>query len=90
MQMWAWLAAYVLGFAVLQVYLYMYFTRGRSTQGEVSADGATTSLSEGRAATVTTPDGVSDTDLVTCHGCGAYNESDPMFSYCKQCGDRLE
>jgi hypothetical protein len=90
MEMWAWLAAYVLGFAVLQVYLYMYFTRGQSTQGEVSTEGTTRGISEGTATSVTTPEGMSDTDLVNCENCGAYNENDPMFTYCKRCGDRLE
>ena len=28
-------------------------------------------------------------DAVRCEACGAYNERDAMFSYCRNCGDRL-
>jgi hypothetical protein len=90
METWAWLVAYVIGFALLQVYLYLYFIRGRSTRAESSAEASPRSVPDGAAGTVEAPEGIADSDAVSCANCGAYNENDPMFSFCKNCGERLE
>jgi len=88
METWAWLAAYVIGFALLQVYLYVYFIRGRSTGAESSTTPRVPA--EGSAPAIETAETVPDEDLVSCTSCGAYNESHRMFTFCKQCGSRLE
>jgi hypothetical protein len=90
METWVWLAAYVVGFALLQVYLYFYFIRGQSAGTESSAEAPAHSVPEGGVRSVEAPDGIADTDAISCSNCGAYNENDQMFTFCKQCGERLE
>lgn len=88
MELWAWLVAYLLGFALLQMYLYRYFIRGQST-GKSSAEQTTPAYSEGGSAPVDRPEVSDASDLVACGECGAYNEREAAFTYCKQCGRRL-
>lgn len=88
MESWAWLAAYVIGFALLQVYLYVYFTKDRSTGTESTT--TPRGIADGRAASLDTQETTSEGDLISCANCGAYNENHQMFTFCKQCGDRLE
>jgi hypothetical protein len=90
METWAWLGAYLLGFALLQVYLYMYFMRGRTTTGDRSHESTPSTPSESSSAPVSPPDGLNDSELLCCESCGTYNRSDPMFVYCKECGTRLD
>ena len=35
------------------------------------------------------PDNLDADDAIRCENCGAYNERDSMFSYCRNCGSRL-
>lgn len=86
METWTWLAAYLVGFLLLQVYLYRYFMK----ESAMGSSERTTPLSDGRTSTVESPDDVPDGDLVTCQSCGAYNETDQMFTFCRNCGSRLE
>ena len=90
METWAWLVAYVIGFALLQVYLYLYFIKGRSTGAESSPGTASPSAPERSSGAVEAPEGIADTDAASCSNCGAYNENDPMFTFCKHCGERLQ
>jgi hypothetical protein len=93
MEMWVWLVAYLLGFALLQLYLYRYFIKGQSR--ESSPENAT--LQYEGAMAINQPDTDGDTDpsadfvddAVVCSHCGGYNENDTVFSYCKHCGNRL-
>ena len=87
METWAWLIAYVLGCALLQLYLYRYFIKGRSTT-ESSAE-ATPSFEGGASVDPETGTGATDDELVACSQCGGRNESDAAFTYCKHCGERL-
>jgi hypothetical protein len=106
METWVWLGAYVVGFVLLQVYLYQYFIRRRSSS---ESGGTTTSLGGGTLDTDSeqetsggvrhsdvdhTPDlgppqNLDDGDAVRCDECGAYNENDQMFAYCRNCGETL-
>jgi hypothetical protein len=88
METWAWLAAYVIGFALLQVYLYMYFIKGRSTGTESTT--TPQGIADGRATSLEAQEPAGEGDLVSCANCGAYNENHQMFTFCKQCGNRLE
>jgi len=88
MELWAWLVAYLLGFALLQVYLYRYFIGGQSA-GESSTEQATPAYSEGGTSPVARPEQSDDGDLVACGECGTYNERTAAFTYCKECGSRL-
>ena len=92
METWAWILAYILGFTLLQLYLYRYFVKSSSTEGappESPADG-TPSPSDGAGAPIDPPEGESEADLVQCSECGTYNENDPMYTFCKDCGERLQ
>lgn len=87
METWAWLIAYVLGFALLQLYLYRYFIKGQSA-AESSAE-TTPNFEGGGAVERRGGADASGDDLVACSQCGGYNESEPAFTYCKHCGERL-
>lgn len=85
METWAWLLAYLVGFALLQLYLYRYLMKSTTTESPER----TTPVSETGARAVETVDNVPESDLVTCESCGAYNESHAMFTFCRECGERL-
>ncbi|MXR51067.1 hypothetical protein GRX03_05530 [Halovenus sp. WSH3] len=89
METWAWLIAYLLGFALLQLYLYRYFIGGESTANS-SAENATPGF-DGSAGPVSPDDIDSDPDgeYVNCAQCGGHNEADAVFTYCRHCGARL-
>ena len=89
MEMWAWLGAYLVGFALLQLYLYKYFIKDESTTEGTTAD-VRPSSTETVSGGVDIPEGGTDEDLVLCPNCGTYNRNDPMFSYCKECAATLE
>lgn len=86
MEIWAWLGAYLVGFALLQLFLYRYFIGG-STASEPSTE-STTPQFEGPSAPVERPQ-TSDEDIVACEECGTPNRLDPAFTFCKSCGSRL-
>ena len=85
MVVWAWLLAYLAGFALLQLYLYRYFVKSTTSDSPEQP----TPAGESGVRTVETVESVSSEDLVSCEGCGAYNESHSMFLFCRECGDRL-
>ena len=88
METWAWLVAYLLGFALLQLYLYRYFMNGSST-----TDTSTTNATPGFEGGAPVESGQGSTELpedtVACKECGAHNESHSTFTFCKHCGARL-
>ena len=85
MEVWAWLLAYVVGFGLLQLVLYRYFSRERGT-----LDGATPGGSDGvRRAVPERVDGDHD-GVRPCHHCGASNAADPVYTYCRECATPLE
>lgn len=83
MDTWVWIAAYVVGFALLHLYLYRYV---RST---TTSSKRTTPVPEGRTRAVSPPEGLSSEDAVACESCGVYNENYRMFVFCRECGGRL-
>jgi hypothetical protein len=89
METWAWLAAYVIGFALLQVYLYVYFIKGGRSAGTESTT-APGGVADSRAGSLETQERASDGELVSCATCGAYNENHQMYTFCKQCGGRIQ
>lgn len=90
MEMWAWLIAYLIGFALLQLYLYRYFIVGRST-GDSATEGATPQFEGSGAAVEGGTERIDrpDEEFITCSECGGYNASESVFTYCKHCGERL-
>ena len=88
MEAWAWLAAYLIGFALLQLVLYRYFQRGESTHDAEAREPGYKRL-EGAAAGADVDDDADHEDAVVCQQCGAFNERDGMFSYCRECAEPL-
>ncbi|MEF8784423.1 MAG: hypothetical protein V5A45_00710 [Haloarculaceae archaeon] len=88
MEAWAWLAAYLIGFALLQLVLYRYFQRGESTHDGESREPGYKRLEGSAAATDIDADRGPD-DAVVCQQCGALNDRDGMFSYCRECAEPL-
>jgi hypothetical protein len=92
MEAWAWLIAYLVGFALLQLFLYRYLQRGESTH-----DGGSERESrepgykrlERSAMSETAVERSGDADGVYCRHCGARNERDGMYSYCRNCAEAL-
>jgi len=83
MDPWAWIAAYVVGFALLQLLLYRYLSR------EVSGtEGATPVSPEGSAATSPAQDSASG-DTLACRHCGAENDRQQGYRFCRACAQPL-
>lgn len=89
MESWTWLGAYLVGFALLQVYLYLYFMKGRTRATDSGPDSSPASVPEGNPTAFEAPV-ADDGDLYCCTACGTYNRNDPMFVFCKACGERLD
>jgi hypothetical protein len=83
MEAWAWLFAYVLGFGLLQLFLYRYFQReyGKADATPVGVEGTP-------AATTETARDV-DGDGVRCSHCGTVNGQEPTIRYCRECTSPL-
>jgi len=79
MDTWVWLAAYVVGFGLLQLLLYRHFSRRTTTPAAESR----TDHGGGH-----TPDST-DADSVHCQHCGTTNEAHPMVRYCRSCAESL-
>lgn len=86
METWAWLLAYLLGFALLQLFLYRHFVNSTTTD---SPEG-TTPVPEGGTRPVDAAENVPGDDVVVCNSCGTYNEGHATFTFCRDCGDRLQ
>lgn len=86
MEIWAWLGAYLVGFALLQLYLYRYFIG--STTGDRSAEGTTPPGGEATPHAVDREERTS-ANTCTCNECGTPNENDQAFTFCRNCGSRL-
>ena len=99
---WEWLIGYVVLFALLHVLLYYAYVRRNGSTGTT----ASASYHEGDGAPLHSAprvDGYSqqgveepppppdiDGDPLTCRHCGAANERDPTFTYCRICVSPLE
>ena len=88
MEAWAWLAAYLIGFALLQLALYRYFQRGESTHDAEAREPGYKRL-EGSAAATDIDADTGNKETVVCQQCGAPNQRDGMFSYCCECAEPL-
>jgi len=81
MNPWAWIAAYVAGFVLLQLLVYRYLGRksgGTATPPAADVAGAGATGSES---------GVDET--VTCGDCGAVNAREPGYRFCRECSSPL-
>ncbi len=90
MEPWVWLVASLVGFALLQVALYRYFRGETSEDRSTGKPGARTDTGRqfGESAVQSTredrsPEGA--TEGVHCTHCGARNERNAVFTYCRRC-----
>ena len=87
MEVWAWLGAYLVGFAILQLFLYRYFI-SNSTTSEPSTEYTTPNPSDTGAGAAERRQHADD-GVVLCEQCGTLNEHDSAYTFCKSCGSRL-
>ncbi len=85
MNAWGWLLAYVLGFGLLQLLLYRYF-RGDEPSVE-AAPNPVDSGTSGRP--VDEPRADPEEGVVRCGDCGARNDADGGYTYCRECASAL-
>ena len=97
METWAWLAAYLGGFALLQLVLYRYFWRGDSRgdgprrTGDHTGAGIDAAPETGTDTTRRDSDARSGPEAgITCQHCGAVNEAESTFTYCRRCAQQLQ
>ncbi|MFB6183942.1 MAG: hypothetical protein ABEI96_05250 [Haloarculaceae archaeon] len=88
MDVWDWLVVYVVGFVLFQLLVFRY-VRGGSNPRDVApgaaltADPPVTDFEGGHDAGRRRDDGR------YCSHCGARNEDDPTFTYCRECANPL-
>lgn len=84
MELWGWLAAYVVGFLLIQLLVFRYVRGGASLD---DAGPEATSTSQLSAVEHATPAGDDDSegDGRYCAHCGTRNASDATFTYCREC-----
>jgi hypothetical protein len=85
MEAWAWLIAYLVGFAVLQLVLYRYFRRGESTHDGEREPGHRRLEQRAAGSDYGETDGG---DGVSCRQCGTRN--DRTYSYCRNGTEPLQ
>lgn len=84
MQVWGWLIAYVVGFGLLQLFLYKYFQhRGPSPESAPGGLGRASGDGQGTQQTAVAAPGIN------CPHCGARNETHQMIRYCGDCTQQL-
>jgi hypothetical protein len=101
MEAWAWLAVYLVGFALLQLVLYRYFRKRRSGDQPAGPDGRHGARADaGRDSQYNPASERADpggdgrrsgdgADGVHCGHCGALNEDGSTYTYCRQCARPL-
>ena len=89
MEVWAWIVAYIVGFSLLQLLVYRYFRDRGSVEQPSSAkatDGYSVAVEQVEPESrQPTPTG----DGIHCQQCGAHNESESTFRYCRRCASPL-
>jgi len=91
MEVWAVLIASLVGFALLQLSLYIYLVTGRSGGGDSPTE-TVPGMGDGHGgATERVPgERPGEEDLVPCPECGTYNRNEQLMLFCKACGGRLD
>ena len=100
--LWGWLAAYVVGLAILQLVLYRYLVDGSESLNEppkLSDDGREMDVEGGDASREVRLDPFApradvsrwsaDGERRLCPHCGAENEPESAFTRCRNCAGQL-
>lgn len=97
MNTWTLLAIYAATIVVLQVMVYLYYRRRHNDQGERGGlrtsfpnhEGGSGGQSPGAPGSEANSVNAETNRTVTCPHCGATNEADPVYTYCRNCGGEL-
>lgn len=101
MQEWGWvIASVILLVTLVQLLAYYYIVRGggpsilpSSTDGKGNANTPPGAVSRGEALgrfeDADGDPGPADEDVRRCTECGAPNDSDPVYTFCHNCGSQL-
>lgn len=83
MELWGWIIAYVVGFAILQLVVYRYLRNGEDTD-------LLQTTPPNRESARPDETGERGNDATRrCSNCGARNDPDGPFTYCRRCARRL-
>jgi hypothetical protein len=95
MEAWAWILVYLVGFTLFQLLLFRYFSDGQAFDGVSVGSGETAGVQSldrtrttGEAPQRTEAEPDAD-DSVCCPHCGARNEDDTTYTYCRNCLTQL-
>lgn len=97
MQEWGWaIASVILLVTLVQLLAYYYLVRGggpsmlpSSTDGNASPGGPGPREAVAAADDTDPPDLSDPEELRRCSNCGAPNENDSVFTFCRNCGEQL-
>jgi len=86
---WLWVVLYVLAFVAIQLLLYRYLQRGDGPTVEHAAP----DYGEGEAAPQRPAKAAVDADDregIRCQHCGALNDREASYTFCRECAQRLQ
>ncbi|MFB6075303.1 MAG: hypothetical protein ABEJ89_09840 [Haloarculaceae archaeon] len=83
MDAWAWLLAYVVGFGLLQLLLFRYF-RGEEPSLEASPNPVERPAAAAGEQPREPPE-PEEEGVVRCEHCGALNDAEGGYTYCREC-----
>jgi hypothetical protein len=90
MDAWGWILVYLVGFTLLQLLLFRYFSDDTAFEG---ASLGSRNVSAPRSMDSTQPqtDAGRDAagDTVYCRHCGTYNEDAQTYTFCRECTAQL-
>ncbi len=87
MDPWVWLAAYLVGFTLLQLLLYRRFRQNVPQRETTPGGGETPAV---RAPTGSESDESDGADTAVCPHCGTPNESAATYRFCQACCQPLQ
>lgn len=94
METWGWIIVYLVGFALFQLLLFRYFADDSSVNGaSFGSSEASAPRTVDRAQPIQEPgrqvagerDDDEDEDGVHCRQCGAFNDDEQTYTYCREC-----
>jgi len=86
---WGWIAAYVLGFLLFQLLIYWYLGDRNVSLERTTPDTGERESSSRPPIESRNTDHLTVGETVRCPHCGAENEFDPSYTYCRQCTREL-
>jgi hypothetical protein len=90
MEAWGWILVYLVGFTLFQLLLFRYFTNDADGASLGTGDVSTPqSVEQGQPVRDDGERSDSDRDGDFCQHCGAFNENEQKFRYCRECLSEL-